>query len=403
MLLKTKILALSCAFAIISQTTATLEVCRSHADTDIPTLFRSSPTSDLVDTFQKYLERAQNGDIDAQLNVAWRYEDGTLGVDSDMAQAAYWLGQAATGGNRIAQESIGNWLLWGYRGVEKNIPLALVWLNKAADQGSVTAISWMAQTYAKGDGLPVDQQKATTYFAQGASFGHTISQLAYAQRLKKGLGIPQDLGQAAAWFQKAAEAGNAVAQRELGKMHARGHGVAQDYAQAAHYFAQAAAQNDPQAQHQLSLLMMKGTGITQDLVHAENLCTLAATSLNTKACQTLAEGYGTGPHKDLTKKFEWMLRAAQQGDMHAQCAVARMYQFGLGVERDAEQQEKWYKKAADQGHDISIYNLGLMYLGYQGIPQNLEMARFYFEKAVAQNDLDAKEQLEKMNTKLVQQ
>ncbi len=50
------------------------------------------------------------------------------------------------------------------------------------------------------------------------------------------------------------------------------------------------------------------------------------------------------------ESFEYLLKAAQQGNANAQCSLGNMYENGQGVPQSYEEAIKWYQLAANQGH-----------------------------------------------------
>ncbi|MEI8174204.1 MAG: tetratricopeptide repeat protein, partial [Deltaproteobacteria bacterium] len=58
---------------------------------------------------------------------------------------------------------------------------------------------------------------------------------------------------------------------------------------------------------------------------------------------------GDAVPKDPVKAFEWYLKAAGQGDAHAQCSLGYCYYQGAGVTKDLKKAADWYRKAAEQG------------------------------------------------------
>ncbi len=63
------------------------------------------------------------------------------------------------------------------------------------------------------------------------------------------------------------------------------------------------------------------------------------------------------------------LPLAEQGDVHAQYNLGRMYGDGLGVPQDYAEAMKWYRKSAEQGDAHGQNNLGAMYAEGQGVPR----------------------------------
>ena len=123
---------------------------------------------------------AQQGDADAQYEIAWLYVTGTR-VPQSYKNAAMWTLKAAEQGHTGAQYAMYNNYESG-RGVEKSEAKSVYWLKKAAENGRASA------------------------------------QYAYANRLHHGKGVPKDVGAAIIWYKKAADQGHSTAQEELEKL-----------------------------------------------------------------------------------------------------------------------------------------------------------------------------------------
>jgi TPR repeat protein len=80
-----------------------------------------------------WLQRAEQGDMAAQINLGALYERG-LGVERDQARALEWYRRAAEGGDADAQYQVGLMHELGL-GVESDIHEAEHWYQRAIDQG----------------------------------------------------------------------------------------------------------------------------------------------------------------------------------------------------------------------------------------------------------------------------
>jgi len=81
-----------------------------------------------------------------------------------------------------------------------------------------------------------------------------------------------------------------------------------------------------------------------------------------------------GVKKDNQAAFEWYLRAAKQGHIEAQCAIAWAYKNGAGVKADNRLAFEWYMKAAEQGDAQAQYNVGKAYVNGEGVEKDLKKA-----------------------------
>ena len=92
---------------------------------------------DYTQAVQWYKKAAEQGDTQAQLNLALMYKYGT-GVSEDYSQAVFWYKKAAEQGNTKAQVNLATMYNAG-AGVPENYILAYKWSNLAAARGSEQA------------------------------------------------------------------------------------------------------------------------------------------------------------------------------------------------------------------------------------------------------------------------
>lgn len=105
-------------------------------------------------------------------------------------------------------------------------------LRTAAVQGDACAQSNLGLMYAKGEGVPENNQEAGRWFRLAAKQGNAQAQFNLGLMYNKGVGVPESDVEASKWFQLAADQGHAEAQFNLGFMYANGEGVPEDYVKA---------------------------------------------------------------------------------------------------------------------------------------------------------------------------
>ena len=66
--------------------------------------------------------------------------------------------------------------------------------------------------YAKGEGVPRDDNKAFEWYFKAAEQRHAFAQYNLGLMYAKGEGVPRDDNKAVEWYFKAAEQGHALAQ-----------------------------------------------------------------------------------------------------------------------------------------------------------------------------------------------
>jgi localization factor PodJL len=156
------------------------------------------------------------------------------------------LRNEATAGNAEAQYEVGVRFADG-RGVARDLPKAVLWLERAARQGLPPAQYRYARLAEKGEGMAKDVAIARRYYEQAAAAGNVQAMHNLGVLYADGAFGQADLPAALNWFSKSAEYGVKDSQYNLGIFYARGIAVQKDPAQSYLWFSLAAAQGDTDA------------------------------------------------------------------------------------------------------------------------------------------------------------
>lgn len=124
------------------------------------------------------------------------------------------LQQQAEDGDVDAQMNLANRLRRGL-GIKRNVEEAIRWLQKAADQQCPEAMYQLGRCAEDGNGMPQSDQMAAEYYHDAAELGYADAQYAYGMCLLGGIGCSVDMGEAEKWFDSAARQGHPNAQQEL--------------------------------------------------------------------------------------------------------------------------------------------------------------------------------------------
>lgn len=269
--------------------------------------FDSEPPASSI---ERLLERAEQGDAEAQYELAVRSASGTISQPSS-EQAIRWLRRAAEQGHAQAQADLGR-LYHGGFGVSKDSAEAAVWLRRAAEQGHIASQADLGQLYYLGDG------------------------------------VPRDPAQAFEWYSKAAARGFAAAQFNLAGLHASGDGVEKDSAEAARWYRAAAERGLAEAQHALAVALVRGDGVDRDLAAAARWLKRAAAQGLAGAQLLLAKQYeaGAGVERDFGQAARWYGSAAHQGLLEAQHSLGKLYWDGTAGVADPVRGQMWLIIAA---------------------------------------------------------
>lgn len=177
-----------------------------------------------VEYFTQNLQTAQTGDLNAMVQVAQAYRQGSP-ILQDSATAIEWYQKA-----------------W-----------------KKSGESLAQAALELSDIYYKGEGVEQDNEKAAEFLAKAAELKspqaqYLLGESAYTDE-------PARLEDAFAWFSNAAAQGHVKAQYMTGFMLLQGQGTAKSVPLAIRFFEQAAEQNDPSAQYVLGQIYLKGLGV----------------------------------------------------------------------------------------------------------------------------------------------
>ncbi|KAG0238040.1 hypothetical protein BGW42_007594 [Actinomortierella wolfii] len=283
----------------LRSTTSSAEIQTPKSRSDVPMIKR----------------RAQQGDVEAQMTMAFLCLRGECGVVRSDADAFDWYLRAAENGHAGAQYNLALMYLEG-QGVPQSDIDAFRWFHAAAVQGNATAQFSLAAMYDQGS-----------------------------------QGIEQNDHEAAKWYRMAAEQGNIDAQLNLALMYHDGQGIEQSYVEAVKWLLCAAEQGDASAQFNLAVMFDQGHGVEQSDEEASQWYRMAAEQGHANAQYNIAVRYsnGRGVEKSDTEAARWYHMAAEQGHTSAQFNLAVMYSQGKGVEQNSIEAVKWYMSAAQQG------------------------------------------------------
>lgn len=124
------------------------------------------------------------------------------------------LHRSAENGDADAQLELANRLRLG-RGIDCNKEEAVRWLSKAAEQNNSEAIYELGRCAEDGIGMTRSEVKAAQYYQSAAQLGHAKAQYAYGMCLLGAIGCKRDLVEAEKWMKQAANQGIEKAKLQL--------------------------------------------------------------------------------------------------------------------------------------------------------------------------------------------
>jgi len=100
-----------------------------------------------------------------------------------------------------------------------------------------------------------------------------------------------------------------------------------------------------------------------------------------------------GVSTNFAEAAKWFRKAAEQGDVEAQCNLAHFYENGEGVTKNEKNAVRLYRKAAEQGYDPAQNNLGICFLKGNGTDKDAKEAVRWFRQAAEQGNAYAENNL----------
>lgn len=209
------------AVALTVAAIAVLGGCFRMANTDAPSLLDESlgvrstfsvtsggaDSSAYLDQLQK---RVEQGEPDAQLELAGYLRSGEGQVKRDLAKAVQLYQTAANGGIAEAATELAD-IYWH----SKDTPKAIEWSLRAVELGDGSAAAVVGWTFLKGeDGAP-NYPEGAKWFERGAQKGDSHCQYFLGRMHETGLGIPVDYKAAYFWCKLSSEGGHPPARRAV--------------------------------------------------------------------------------------------------------------------------------------------------------------------------------------------
>lgn len=190
-------------------------------------------------SFSLFQQQAQQGDPQAQFNVAICYRDGE-GVSQDVAKSFQWLQKSAEQNNSEAQFVLGNMYYFG-KGTKKDLKQSFQWFDKAAHAGNPWAQYAIGYMCEHGEGTKINLKEAKEWYQKAARHhilladvalkrvfakdGDPKAQYTYAKHL---IVHEKNAKEAFKWYEKAAMQNYVPAQKALADLYLQGLGVSQN-------------------------------------------------------------------------------------------------------------------------------------------------------------------------------
>lgn len=198
-------------------------------------LFAANPN----EAFKLSRDAAEQGNVDADVNVGVLYLAGQGGVEKDYGEAYRRFKSSADLGNQIGRHELGYMYARGL-GVPVDVAKGRALMREAA----MVQISSEQTSFFELRPFPTEAPKgkhALAWLRRGAEHGSQWGQYILGTIYESGaLDVAPDFDEAAGWQRKAAKQGNAHGAEALGRLYETGRGVKKDLVEAFGWYSLAA-------------------------------------------------------------------------------------------------------------------------------------------------------------------
>ena len=326
-----------------------------------------------------YLPSAEEGDTEAQYNLAFMYETG-WGVQINEKKAIRWYQDAADMQHDVAQLRLGMMLIVGV-GTQQSVNNGLLLLRRSAENGNRISETLVQDLFDVGDVEIEDAIRIVAGIRRVLDEGekHTL------ETLRRSLEL----------LHKKAEKEQLVPVVKI----------------------------QPQKKPIDVVKLVTGKNTTENSQTRKNAVTSKGREIKAP----------NEPKKSQGNLFSWYLNTANQGEVDSQYHAGVMYIKGEQVEKDIDEGVRWIKLAAEQGHEMAItymklwdddfsvntfdssisvrwlkdagrnfdtnaiFNLAFLYETGRGVKKNFNTAKQWYKFAAVEGHQDAKRRLALLN------
>lgn len=235
------------------------------------------------------LARAENGQADAQLELANAYANGWIESPSGQNPAREWRERAAESGAAEAQLFLAEGYLQGAFGYPKDIERGMLWLDRAADQGNPKAMVRAGEIYSAGELVVKEDKRAVTYLQRALDAGAREAETPLGILLIEQRGGSADPSHGLQLLSQAEQRGDIDARRYLFRAVLTGRVNLTDDALIRRLLEQGVRDGNIAAKGYLGLRLYTGQGMPQDIERAAPLLQEAMDNGNFMATQAYVD------------------------------------------------------------------------------------------------------------------
>jgi len=342
--------------------------------------------------FESCQSLAETGDASCQALLGTLYKNGNH-VSRNNELSLKWLNKSAEAGNPIGQEVLGDTLLNGRNGVEKNLSKAYELFMKASAKGNYYADNQLGFMHRNGIHVSKNLSEAFRYIQFAAGKGNPPAQAQLADLYRLGEGIPKNPDLAFQWALKSSEQKWPAGFNILGLLFRDGIGVRQDSERAISLFKEAiATRRSPTSYSNLGAMYFRGIGVPVNRTEARKWFEEGAKVNDGDSFVFLSDihlSLAKNSPADQAKAFEYATKAVSLNRSGGFNILGYLHREGIGTPINYEKAIANFKKGIELSNPNSMVHLGVMYEKGLGITQSNSEALALFERAITNPQLGA--------------
>jgi TPR repeat protein len=267
-----------------------------------------------------------------------------------------WSGEAERGSAAAAHNLAGIYLS-GVLGAP-NFKKALELLNQAAESSLVDSFVSLGYIYLNGLGVDKDSGKSLEYFKRAAESGSIEGKYRYAESVLKNSKDSEQLKTALLYVQDAGKASYPPALHAIGGMLGSGLFVQKNIQKSIEYYEMAASGGYAESTLALAEIYLNGNEVARDLGKTKKWYVKSAelgSASSYYALGYILTNQKSPASEDLSKGYQYYLKAANMWHEKAQTELAKLLYLGKGTKKDPQQSMKWLNLAASSGNEEAHY------------------------------------------------
>ena len=294
----------------------------------------------LTDEYDKYKRAAKEGNMFALYTVG-KYQEDSINREIKGDHMS-WYKVAADKGYAAAQ------LKMAYNAQTDSEKA--VWLEKAASNGNAVAQNYLGNKYSSGEGVKCDYNEAFKWYKKAGDLGYAWGQYNLGNMYRYGRGTSRDTILAKMWYNKAVDQNNPNAMNALGEIYR----YKKDYSTAMSWFKKAATLNYSLANRNIAELYLYGYGVPVDYQEMIKWYEKAAEYGDGVAQYRLGDIYEKGKYyqpKNWEAAVKWYKKVSDWGANWATYSLGNIFEVGgYGIKKDIQEAKLWYQKSSDLGY-----------------------------------------------------